>query len=371
MKLKITLVAAACALVSHGASAEERNFPALDIDIHAEIQADKIRRSQQSPNRLHDVFTDSEASVTLSFTPSLAVKSLLHLEPVRSPVRDREFGGHGLYLEEFYLSFETEPLDARAGKYNPGFGITWDRAPGIYGSDFAEDYEITEGIGVGAGATVGSDRLGQHRLGANAFFQDSTPLSNSALTRPRVTDADVSRPGQRHKTDGGIGNTRRLDNFTITLDGDDTFSLGGLGYHLGYLYRSPGVTELSPERGYAAGVNWTIKFTEDLALVPLAEYVFIDRREGRATDTTYVSVAMELQWEGWRLSAARTGRKLDDHATDGSGPNGGDFRDRLVTASFGYEFDFGVGASVGWKSERAQGVSTRTLGVLLTYDYSF
>jgi len=36
-----------------------------------------------------------------------------------------------------------------AGKLNVGFGVVWDKTPGLYGTDFEEDgYETSERIGV-------------------------------------------------------------------------------------------------------------------------------------------------------------------------------------------------------------------------------
>jgi hypothetical protein len=46
----------------------------------------------------------------------------------------------------------------QTGKLNPGFGVAWDKAPGIYGTDLAEDYEISERISVVGTWQVGAGR---------------------------------------------------------------------------------------------------------------------------------------------------------------------------------------------------------------------
>lgn len=46
----------------------------------------------------------------------------------------------------------------QTGKLNPGFGIAWDKAPGIYGTDLAEDYEISERISVFGTRQVGASQ---------------------------------------------------------------------------------------------------------------------------------------------------------------------------------------------------------------------
>ena len=47
--------------------------------------------------------------------------------------------------------------------FNPQFGMFWDRAPGVYGDEFAKAaYELTEGIGAGGAVKLETLSWGNH-----------------------------------------------------------------------------------------------------------------------------------------------------------------------------------------------------------------
>ena len=59
--------------------------------------------------------------------------------------------------------FDTEHFSLFAGKFNPAFGLGFDLAPGIYGEDHPEDYELTERIGFGGSVTFADETLARQR----------------------------------------------------------------------------------------------------------------------------------------------------------------------------------------------------------------
>ena len=129
--------------------------------------------------------------MAIRLTPRL----LLVLEPVleslsegaASASNDRNFGDLGLSVETFFLTYNAEEHGLFVGKFNPLFGRAWDLAAGLYGSDFAEDYEITERLGIGGYFDL-SPSLGINRLSASMFLADTTLLSETAFNnRGRFT----------------------------------------------------------------------------------------------------------------------------------------------------------------------------------------
>ncbi|MPY69730.1 MAG: hypothetical protein GEU92_06565, partial [Alphaproteobacteria bacterium] len=122
--------------------------------VPAELQNDWNYRSDSPDNRLNDLYLtiEPEATLRLPSVPGLSIFAHGVYEPMRGPApgRSRAFKDHGLFLEDMYVRYETGPVAFRAGKMNPGFGIAWDRAPGIYGDEFAGDYELTERIALSA-----------------------------------------------------------------------------------------------------------------------------------------------------------------------------------------------------------------------------
>jgi hypothetical protein len=153
-------------------------------------------------------------------------------------------------------------------------------APGIYGADFAEDYELTERIGFGGSLTGGNDDYGFHTLSSNLFFLDTTFLSKSAFTNR----------GRTRKSDGGVSNTESLESFSVTLDGADMPFLPGLGYTLGVERQEGGKGDPKDELGFVAGLYGAFDVTSETTLEPILEYVYLDNAEGQHQDRQYITV---------------------------------------------------------------------------------
>ena len=86
----------------------------------------------------------------MNLAPRWSVFGHAVIEPVGDPAQseNRAFEDIGLYIEELFVEYSADSFGARAGKLNAEFGIAWDRAAGVYGTDIAEDYEISERIGL-------------------------------------------------------------------------------------------------------------------------------------------------------------------------------------------------------------------------------
>ena len=353
------------------APALAQEYPFLEVELALAVQFDHaFDAGAGGEAHLSDLYADSEATLALHLSPAFSIQSSLVLEPVRELSEDRYFDDQGLYVEQLFLNYDGGWFSLYGGKFNPAFGMAWDRTPGVYGTDFAEDYEITEQLGFGAAARLETVEFGDHELGASVFFSDASFLSNSAFTRPRASDPDVGRPGRLRERDGGPGNTESLESFALTLDGGGVSAFPTVNYRLSYLHRAAGRTELHDENGYSAGLEFSVALGEDAALIPIVELAWIDHFGGQDQDALYVTWGAELTFGSWSLAFSRTARRLDE-PDDGSGPLGGDGRDRLTQVSLGYQFESGLGLGAGLKSERVEGVDTSFVGLLLTYDLDF
>jgi hypothetical protein len=194
------------------------------------------------------------------------------LEPVADPPpgRDRWFDDEGLFLETLFLRWEWDRFSLHAGKFNPAFGFAWGLAPGIYGVDFAEDYEITERIGFGGTIEFGNAAVGRHRLGADAFFVDTSPLSRSLL----------HDRGRTRRSDGGPSNTLSPESFSITLRGGGIPRLPGLTYNLGFANQHRADAGGRSERTAVAGLTYGFSPLEYLGIELLSEYAHLHHAEG-------------------------------------------------------------------------------------------
>lgn len=364
--LAATLAAVFAVLGAGGAIAAEGgpSTPYLKVVIPIEIENDWNYRSDAPAGKLNDLFATIEPEATLGLFGGLSLFAHAVIEPMRpnSPAKSRYFESHGVLIEDLYLQFEGDLTKGGSnqigfrvwgGKFTPKFGIAWDAAPGIYGVDFAEDYELTERLGFGAELAHVHGWLGKHTLSASTFFLDTSALSGSIITRRRVNRLD----------DGGPSNTDRLSSLQIALDGEDAYGVEGLQYHLAFVHqrvRGPG-----NEQGLAAAVTYGIA-ADGYTITPLIEVVRFWDADGVAGQKRfYLTTSVEVERQGWTFSLSHTWRNTRLPAGAGTG------HDTLFTTSGGYAFDNGVGVAIGWSHRNEDSISTDTLGLLLSYELSF
>ena len=289
----------------------------------------------------------------------LALETGLVLEQVQDPDpnEDTFFDNHGGYVEELKLTYEAGNFGVQVGKFNPGFGVAWDLAAGVYGTDMAEDYETLEKIGGGVSYTFEGQDTGAHTIAANTFFADTTILSDSTITKR----------GRLRKSDGGVSNTEDLSSYSVTLDGENVAAIEGLGYHLGYRHQAEGDADIggNDENAFAVAGFHTFALSDRLDATVLGEYAHIADEGGSDDDVNYLTTSLGLTFdEHWNFAASYTNR-------DREVAGGADVNDYMAQVSAGYAFDNGIGIDAGWKIADEEGTNTETLGVLLTYEYEF
>ena len=360
----VVLALAASLLAGRGATADDApKTPYLKIDIPVELQHDWHFSSEDPATRGSDLFTTIEPTVTLGLWRGLSVVAALVLEPLhpRAPRRHRALGDHGLYVEQLFVRYEgSVALDRKdaartlgfavfAGKFNPAFGVAWDKAPGIYGIDFAEDYELTERIGFG-GSVTAEGGFGVHTLTVSTFFADTSILSESVITRR----------GRTRLGAGGPGNTEDFSSFTVALDGSKIEWPGGaVGYHIGFARQA--VQNGASERALALALFNEFTY-RGYAIKPLVEYVRFWNREGAAgAGTDYLTASIAIARGSWTVAVAHTIRQFT---------GAGAARDALVQTSLHYAFKHGIGVAFGYSFRNDAGAGTHTLGVLLSWEYS-
>ena len=345
------------ALVSHAAPAAEADSKRISGEIAIELQDDWNYKADDRNNMNNNLFATVGPSVTFQVAPGWSVFGHAVLEPVGSAAQfeNRVFEDIGLYLEEFYVEYAADRFGAKAGKLNPGFGVAWDRSPGLYGTDLAEDYEISERIGVIGSWQVGAGRYGDHTVSASSFFADTTIFSESAL-RGR---------GDRREGDGGVSNTESFRSFVVALNGENIPGAGKLGYHLSYMRQAGGAGDTADEDSVAAGIFTELALGGGVSFAPLFEVVRQANQGGVAgRDRLYLTLGGQLGWKGWNLATSVTERETDN-------PAAANDTDTHFQISAGYRFDFGLSIDIGWKVSEDAGSETRTLGALAAYTIEF
>lgn len=375
------VIASALVAVLLGAPAEvAAQMAANELDVVWGGTLLLILQSDQTLNRVggvkafNNTYTEPEFEGFVNVGEHFSLNTLVKMEQVRSVTESSAFRSEGAYVEQLYGTVSFDPVEIYGGKIHPRFGAAWDATPGLYGTDFAEDYELTEKIGVGGAVTA--DIAGRHRLAVESFFNDTSFLSNSLFSRPRITDSDVLRPGRARRSDGGAGNTGSLDNFAVSLGGYNMPQLKGFSYNLGWSRQEAGADGELNEDALVAGFAWEYPLTSRITIVPMFEYAHVSHQGGAdvAADYFTVGIGAELG-QGWSASAHATVRPIDDRAA------GDEYTDHLAGFSMGYDLGSqlkkfsplldGLGIEAGYKHERAARENLNTIGALLVYERKF
>lgn len=340
-------------------------YPRLTGAIDVEVYNDRTYRAGTGGDERNLLYTDSTATFGLYLAPEWSLQSSLHVEPVRDEPGDRTFRDHGLYLEQLYALYDGERFQALAGKFNLGFGFAWDRAPGVYGTDFASDYELNERLGFGGGFKFGGEEIGEHRIAAQLFLVDNTPASYTAFER-RFEDASGRLRHRNRERYPGVANTAYPTSFAVAATGAAMPFLPGLAYNLGII-REDGDNGARNETGGVFGLEHTLQSTEDLAFVFLGEVAGFEDFQGSDEDRLYLTGGLGAAYGPWGASVSATRRRVD--------APGDSYTDLLFQASAGYTIDLGelgeASINLGWKTERVERDRAETVGLLLTYSYAF
>ena len=357
------LVILALALLRPGESnAEEKKlYPNIEGELVVEIQNDKFYKSDDSTAERNELFTTTEPTVKLNLSKQLSATAHGVFEPVkdaRSDDGDRTFAAHGLYMEDLFLQYQTRGFSFKGGKFGQSFGQAWDSAPGIYGVDFAEDYELAERIGLEVGYTFSSKAAGDHTIKAGTFFQDRTFLSNSAITNRGRTIASA----------GGPSNTGDLSSFAASLEGSIA-PIPDLGYHIAYSDQAKGEGNTSRQRGVVGNLRYSKKIG-GFTFSPMIEYAYFDGWDGTDNQQRYyITGALTTEWKDFNLALSYTGRTTDP-------ASGSDVNDDLFQATVGYNFGCKIFAGclsfdTGYRFAEESSTETHAWGALLVYTYNF
>ena len=350
----VTIVASSSVL------AQEKNEARFEGELSVEFESDHTFKSGDPNAEITDSYPTIGLGASWIFNQYFSVNGSFTAEPVidAAPGADRKFGEDvGLYVEEIYAQFQLGGARLFAGKYNPSFGQAWDLTPGLYGTGFAEDYQLTERAGFGLGYSLGGSALGDMDFTANLFTVDNTELSNSFF----------NRRGRTTIASGGAGNTGELDNYSLTVDGRNLPFLPGIAWHVGYSHQAKGKTtaDLSDENALVAGLYGSHTLSENLSFEWVGEVASIENVGGGLNNVIYYTLGGVVTFaEKFNLAVAHTTRSFDISG-------GSDFDDTSTQISVGMEVYDGWTVDVGYTIAEVENVESKTIGVLLAKTFEF
>jgi hypothetical protein len=274
------------------AAAEEVSYPQFATEVDLGVYGVGTARASDAARRGVAGFVFGHVSAGLHLSPTLSIQGALAFEPIGEgdSTGGTPEGGATLFrrqaafLESLRLEWKPdEELTLYGGRFVAPFGRGHEDFPGLLTSVRAhEAYLIKDALGVGGTARVLSDPAwGEHDLSAAVFAFDRSFLSSTLITRRACCDARYERYERSTAAQGGPGNSGRVDNVAVALDGDGIAALPGFSYHLALLSRGPGRDGTAREWGYAAGIRQVLRWSDTQSTLLFAEAVQFRNAEAR------------------------------------------------------------------------------------------
>ena len=272
------------------------------------------------------------------------------LEPVVDPAGDEAFEGEDAFIETLSLQYAGEAFTVYGGKINPVFGSAADVAPGLYGVEAGESYQITEALGVGGDISLTSmlNLDGEHVLSAALFSADRSALSGSL-------------GGLREElelADGGLANTEGLKSVALSIDG---VLANGLGYTLGHRRLATDTPGETDENTTVLGVNYAWPEDSGLDLAVMAEVAASRNADGvDGANRDFYTAGGTLGLGDWFVNAIASG--WNENAT------AGDLDVRKLELSVGRALAETLVLEVGVQDVRESGASATVIGARLAWE---
>ena len=321
---------------------EEASSSPFSADISVELQSDFTYGSTDPAAEIDNTFATIEGGLSYAFSDRTSVNATLVFEQVIDPTSDSFLEDHGLYAEELFLAHDFGRTEVVLGKFNPAFGVAWDAAPGIYGVDFAEDYEIAEKLG-GAVVIPFAAAGGDHELSLAVFQADRTFLSDSAFTER----------GQSSLPAGGVSNTSGLESFALSLAGE----FGATAYNLGVQHQARGRGDTADQTGVVLGATHAVE-AGSFPLELLAEVAWFDEFDGSRNSATYGTLGIAAPVGSVTVSAVYSVRDVETMPTD-----------HLATVTAEMELFENFTAAIGYRYGDEGGEESHIVGTLFAYTF--
>ncbi len=349
------LCACILALFIPGLAGAEELPPRLSVAGVVEFQYD----AQTGTDAIDTLSNTSELALGLRLGNGFSLESTLVYEPVRGPSDSQYLSAQGLYAETLMVQYTRDHFTLFAGKIDPVFGLAWDMAPGLYGTEFAEEYQLTERVGFGAdvnlGGVLGAGHYGEHILSASLYRSDTSFLSDSLFTRR----------GHVHHDDGGVANTQGLSSFAIALDGMDMPGLSGFAYHFALRSQGADVGNARREKGMVGGITYDRELGDGYEMALIAEASHIWHADGQLHhEVTISTLGASLSRNDWSVSADYSSRTVNNKTALPSSPD-----IHQVQFSIGHNLPHNLAFEAGWKRTSQSGINTNMFGLLVSFTF--
>ena len=246
-------------------------------------------RTESQPPEFTQLISDQPLILGAAFEANLSDRitafGVLTFESVTDAEENRTFHDLDLYVNELGVRFAFGETLVSAGKISPVFAVAWDQAPGFYGTSLAEDYELSEMIGMAVDTPLGNTG---GILSFAVFYADDTFLSDSI----------GNKRGRNSVAAGGVGNTGKHNNVAVQY----TQEIGETTAWIGARHLSAGEGDESDEQGIVVGASHD--FGEGFDVI--GEVAHFNGAGGTDTNATYATLGAAYALDDWTFSATAT-----------------------------------------------------------------
>ena len=342
-------------------------YPNLEGKIYMESRIGFVNDESVPDTYNNSATVNIEPNFSLNINEGWSIKTQWKLSPVEDrKIENYEIGNvfpsnnypdniddYGLVIEELKGDYRGEDLNFFFGKYNPTFGEAWkkDKRIGIFTSDFTEDYELREKIGLGVAAL-----LDDGAVTLNLFFNDTTGLSNSA----------INKRGKNNSSDNKAGNNNNLSSYSITISGNNFFDIEDLRYNFGYsdldVENQIGIDN---QKGMVGGFEYLIPINYKTFIIPLIEIAKIDNFTGiEGKDILYSTTSLAITYSNWKAGVTGVVRDIKSNNFD-------DYTDSQIQYFIGYKFQNGINLDATHMVVKENNQKAKIFGVGVSYLYEF
>ncbi len=323
-------------------------------EYYIELQTDRIngvKNSDSNIKKSNNTFIETRSEISLNLKDYLDVNSSWSIHQIKGN-QDRQdgfFKNQAIILEELNLKFTNEEAELLVGKYNPNFALLWNEKlhSSIWGSDYAEEYELVGKLGVKVNAKINLEDYGQHIITLSSFFNDETGLEDTIITKSN----------KRNGTIGQAGNSRGLSSYSLNIFGDNLYDYEGFFYNLSYHTINPGnvIENKSDQKGIAITLGADKYMLYNLKILPIIEYVKINNfnsinyrfgpdfgDNNLPGNYKYLTLMLQLGYQNWSANINKLTKDISYENKN--------YKSNQNEISIGYKFDNDLNFIIGRKS---------------------
>jgi len=350
-----------------GLDEDDAPVPGVEANLLIEYQSDNVLSGDNDIDG-SQTYSTHELDAAIHFSKFVSLYATLNYQPQRGFLKDFDedlfsednyFEDQGIDLEQFFVEFEFNNVAIFGGKFTANFGKAWDETPGVYGTDFAEDYEIEGNIGFGAEVEFEKTPFGDLTIAAAGFQLDRTLLSSSLFQNTEPNE----------KSDGGAGNTDGIQSYVISADAEKILGDNSLNAHFAYINRKKGIghDDYDDEKGFVFTLYGERDLGRGFSLEWIGEMALIDNFNATEDNINYYTVGLDIEFrERYHWAVSYTNRDVDN-------PWDGSYDEHLFQTSVGVEVwrDWNFDIGYRYTETGSDNDNAHFLGLLVSKEFEY